>query len=125
MTVSGFGATFALACLGGALAELLKWYKLRESPRLPQYARRPLYWALTFLMIAAGGAVAVLYGTESHNAILVLQIGLSAPLVLRMLAESTLHEDEGGPPARDLPGYGMRPARTDTWTSIRQFLAAR
>lgn len=124
MTVSGFAATFGLACLGGALAELLKWYKLRESPSLPSYARSPLYWTLTLLMVLGGGGLAVLYGTDPKNAILVVQIGLSAPLLIRVLADGTLPNEPE--PRRRRPGYGMDGEReTGRWLLTRRFLAGR
>lgn len=126
MTVSGFGATFLLACAGGVLAELLRWYKLRESTELPQYLRSPFYWVLTALMVLAGGFLAVLYGTDAKNAILVVQIGLSAPLLLRVLADQSLHEAPPGREAPRVPGYGLDvPAPEDRWFRARRFLAGR
>ncbi|MGH3006114.1 MAG: hypothetical protein ACRDOS_09510 [Gaiellaceae bacterium] len=126
MTVSGFGATFLLACTGGVLAELLRWYNLREATELPQYVRSPFYWALTALMVLAGGFVAVLYGTDSKNAILVVQIGLSAPLLLRVLADQSLPEDTRGRESPRVPGYGLdAPAQPDRSLRARRFLAGR
>jgi len=121
MTVSGLGPIFLLACFGGALAELLKWYGLRESPELPVYARSPFYWALTALMVIAGGGIAVLYGTDTKNAILVVQIGLSAPLLLRALADQTLPRE---PVSRRGAGYGLR-GEDSRWLRARRFIAGR
>lgn len=126
MTVSGFGSTFLFACAGGVLAELLRWYKLREASQLPVYTRSPFYWALTLLMVLAGGFLAVLYGTESKNAILVVQIGLSAPLLLRVLADQSLPEGEGAPKPPQIPGYGLRPGTAaGRWLRTRRFLAGK
>jgi hypothetical protein len=126
MTVSGFGPTFLLACLGAALAELLRWYKLREASELPVYLRSPFYWLLTVLMMLAGGFLAVLYGTGSKNALLVVQVGLSAPLLLRVLADQTLPEAKQESLPRPVPGYGLNPGSTRSrWLQARRFLAAR
>ncbi len=80
--------SFVLGLVGGALAELLKWYQLKESPNLPEYARKPMYWVLTGLMILAGGVLVVVYGVTPSNPLLALNIGLSAPLLLKGLAAS-------------------------------------
>jgi hypothetical protein len=109
MEVSGALPIFACAAFGGGLIELLKWYQLRESPSFPAYVRSPVYWGLTIAMICAGGGLALLYGTEAKNAILVLNIGLSAPLMVKLLAESqvkTVSHDGPG-----VPGFWMRRGR--------------
>lgn len=88
MEISGFWQVFLCASFGSALMEVLKWHNLRESPNLPVYARSPLYWSLTILMIVCAGGLAVLYGITPRNAIMVLNIGLSAPLIIKTLADN-------------------------------------
>lgn len=88
MELNGFWEIFGVACLGGALLELYKWYRLRESPFMPFYARSVLYWLVTVAMIVAGGILATLYGTSDVEALLALNLGLSAPAILRTLAGS-------------------------------------
>ncbi len=120
MDISGWKAIFACACFGGMLGELLKWYQLRESDHFPQYARNIVYWAITVAMICAGGGLALLYGTEKKSAVLVMNIGLSAPLIIKVLAESKVAK---GVPNPQAPGYGMNPTRGGP--TIWRFLSGR
>lgn len=88
MIISGLFQVFLCASFGGFLAELLRWHQVRESPHYPEYARGVRYWVVTGLMIVSGGVLAVLYGTGPQSAIVVLHIGLSAPLIIKTLAET-------------------------------------
>jgi hypothetical protein len=122
MVISGFVPIFLCACFGGMLAELLNWYQRRRSAHYPSYLRRPRYWIVTVLMILAGGGLATLYGTEPKAAILVLHIGLSAPLMLKAMAETQ-------PPTRHAaiprgPGRRMDTTGNDQ-PSLVGFLAGR
>jgi hypothetical protein len=104
---------FLLGIVGGALAELLKWYQMRESPNLPVYARSPLYWIITVLMMLAGGVLALVQGVDAANPLLALNVGISAPLILKGLAAAKPPE-----PSRTTYPRGAEP-------SIIDFLAGR
>lgn len=86
MTISGILPTFLVGCFGGLLGEMVKWYQLKDSAHMPDYARNALYWIITVLMILSGGGLALLYGVDLKNALLVANIGLSAPLIIKALA---------------------------------------
>lgn len=89
MIVSGAKEIFLVGCLGGVLAEIARWFELRTSPGFPAYAREFKYWAATICMIVAGGLLAIAYGVNSKNAILIANIGVSAPLIIKGLAAAT------------------------------------
>lgn len=77
---------FLVGTLGGALGEVLKWWQLRESTNFPEYSKKPVYWIVTALMALAGGVLAWLYGIDTTKLLLALNIGISAPLILKGLA---------------------------------------
>lgn len=97
--MQGFWPIFGVGCGGALLAELARWYSLREAPTLPEYAKKLHYWLITALMIAAGGGLAIAYGFEkAQSVLLVINIGASAPLIIKALASAT-------PP--DVPHMGV------------------
>lgn len=102
---------FLLGIVGGGLAELLKWYQLRESPNLPTYATSPVYWIVTGLMILAGGVLALVQGVDATKPLLALNVGISAPLILKGLAAAAPPVEPG---VRDLG---------PSQPSVRSFLA--
>ena len=80
-------AAFIFGIVGGAFAELVGLYKLRQKPNLPLFLRSWFYWLMTILMILAGGGLAVIYNrTHALNEMLAANIGASAPLILRALS---------------------------------------
>lgn len=86
MELNGFLPIFLTGCFGGLMAESIKWYGLRENRNWPRYARTARYWIITAVMIGGGGVLACLYGVEAVNALLAVNIGASAPLIISSLA---------------------------------------
>ena len=88
--------TFLWALGGGLAAEALRWWRLVQNHRsgkslnLPAYARSPFYWALTAVIVLAGGMLAVAYVASGQrlSAVLAVNIGASAPLIIQGLAAS-------------------------------------
>ena len=119
MQIVGWLEVFATGAFGGALLELLRWWKLRESDRLPAYAKSPLYWGVTIAMILAGGGLALLYGfAEARSALIVLNLGASAPAIIGALATPRTAD------ASERVVRGVA-SQTRTVTNIRRFLAFR
>ena len=94
MQLSGMWPVFLAGSFGAGVAELLKWYGLRESDNLPRYAKSVFYWAVTGAMVVVGGALAVLYGTSEVNAILAVNIGCSAPLTIGAFSKTIPNRSE-------------------------------
>ena len=89
---------FLLGALGGALAELLKWFQLREASILPEYSKSTAYWVITVLMILSGGVLAWAYGLDASKALLAINVGITAPLIIKGLAAAV----PAAPVSRDL-----------------------
>lgn len=90
MIVEGVLPIFLCGVFGGTIGELLKWYRLRISHRLPQYIHSPFYWLMTILIIISGGVLTVLYSTEKMNAMIAVNIGLTAPLLIQNLSTTLI-----------------------------------
>jgi drug/metabolite transporter (DMT)-like permease len=100
MQLNGLWQVFLAGSFGASIAELLKWYGLRESENLPTYAKSFFYWMVTGGMVLAGGVLATLYGTSNVNAILAVNIGVSAPLTIAAFSKAApvRHEQMRGAP---------------------------
>jgi hypothetical protein len=95
MQVSGWIQVFAAGAFGGLLMEILRWWKLRESGSLPEYSHSLFYWSVTLAVIVGGGVLAVLYGIELRNALMVMNVGASAPALVGALAAPGAVESDG------------------------------
>lgn len=105
---------------GGLAGEFFKWYQLRESPNLPEYARKPMYWMITFIMVLFGGLLALLQGVEASKPWIALNIGVSAPLIFKTMASSV-------PAAGSVPEAGQRGGLDEPvkGPSVLDFIAGR
>jgi hypothetical protein len=101
---------FGLGVLGGILAEIIKWYQLRELPAPPEYLKSWFYWAVTAFMALGGGVLAVIQNIDSTKPLLALNIGISAPLILKGLAAATPIKPPEGRPG---PGKSTAPRLVD------------
>ncbi len=78
---------------GGALAEFLKLYNLRDKPKnkWPVHYFTKIYWILSIVMVLLGGVVVFWYqesGVMHINDMLAANIGATAPLIFaRVLAK--------------------------------------
>ena len=84
---------FLYGMLGGVLAELFGLFRLRQqAPKdLPIWLKSPFYWIVTILMVLAGGGLVLVYlqsGVEM-KAIVAVNIGASAPLIIGTLVAQT------------------------------------
>ncbi len=80
---------FVFGIIGGIMAEALKWYQLRESPTPPPYLKSVMYWVITVIMALIGGVLAMIENPPAAQWVLALNIGISAPLILKGLAAVT------------------------------------
>ncbi len=85
MTINGFLPVYLCGVFGAFMYELLKWYRIREKEDLPKYIKSIVYWIITILFILAGGLLATMYGIVNVNALLAVNIGISAPLIIENL----------------------------------------
>ena len=81
-------AVFFFGFVGGLAGEFINVYELRRSApqELPKYLKSGFYWFISILMACAGGGLATLYGVDEMQALLVINIGASAPLIIRSFA---------------------------------------
>lgn len=76
---------FLVGFLGGLLLEFMHWYNLRREDNFPSYVRSPFYWGLSLGMSTIGGLLALVYFGSRAQAIIVLHVGLSSPLIIQKL----------------------------------------
>jgi len=88
LALHGAFTVFVVGFAGGFLAEILALHELRHTApsSLPTYIKSKFYWVMNIIMACLGGGLALLYGFKEVNALLVVNIGASAPLIIKSLA---------------------------------------
>ncbi len=73
------------AFAGGCLGEFLTLYEeSRNDPNArKKRSRDSFYWAMSFEMALLGGAIAILYDFEKINVFAAVNIGASAPVLIK------------------------------------------
>jgi hypothetical protein len=89
MTLNTDMSVFLTGCAGGAIAEVLHWWNLRMAEQLPAYKSSPFYWAISAAMILVGGFLCWIQFGSSADALVAVQVGLGAPIVLQKLVAGT------------------------------------
>lgn len=88
--IMGLFEGFIYGVFGGVFSEVLGLFKMRReaSSLRPEWIKSPFYWIITGTMILAGGGLVFAYLESDFpmNAILALNVGASAPLILENLA---------------------------------------
>jgi len=88
LILDGFWQVFTVGCLGGVIGDLVIIFEARRD-RPPEYTKKKFYWLCVILMTLAGGVLTCFYGLHGVQAILALNIGASAPLILKSFATGT------------------------------------
>ncbi len=101
--------SFIYGVIGGVLGELLKWYSLRESPNLPTYLRSGFYWGVTFVMVLASGGLVLIQGIRPDNPWTSINVGITAPLILKGFASVLPVKPSGSGPISYSPGDKPKP----------------
>jgi len=89
MTVTGGSQVFLTGCVGGVITELLQWWNLRKSDKLPKYVRSAFYWSVTVGMVMLGGLLCWAQSGAQVDVLTGIEIGLAAPLTLQKLVAGT------------------------------------
>jgi hypothetical protein len=76
---------FGVGFLGGLIGDLVVIFGSRQY-QPPGYLKSRFYRVCVISMAAAGGLLTSLYGIHQVQALLALNIGASAPLILKALA---------------------------------------
>ena len=72
---------------GGLAAEAINWYSLRHLrlSEYPYWVKSPLYYLIAGVMIAVAAIITLAYARSGTtlNPLLAIQVGASAPLIIR------------------------------------------
>lgn len=88
LLLHGFWQVFGVGSAGGLLGDFVLIWEARTTGA-PPHTKSAFYWLCVLGMAAAGGFLTTLYGIDGVQAILALNIGMSAPLIMKTLASGT------------------------------------
>ncbi len=86
LLLHGFRQVFGVGFAGGLIGDLVLVWEARTTGAAPLYLKSAFYWACVLGMAVAGGFLSTFYGIVEVQAFLALNIGISAPLILKTLA---------------------------------------
>jgi hypothetical protein len=89
LLLHGFWQVFGVGFVGGLIGDLVLIWELRTTGSAPVYVKNRFYWVCVLGMAVAGGFLSTFYGIVEVQAFLALNIGISAPLILKTLASGT------------------------------------
>jgi hypothetical protein len=89
LLLRGFWQVFGVGFAGGLIGDLVLIWEARTTGAAPLYIKNPFYWCCVLGMAIAGGFLSTFYGIVEVQAFLALNIGISAPLILKTLASGT------------------------------------
>ena len=79
---------FAWGCFGGLGGEGIGWIEAARKNPTPLYLKTPFYWFAAIVLGLIGGFLVLAYSRDDpiKSCILCINIGASAPLIIRALA---------------------------------------
>lgn len=89
LLLHGFWQVFGVGFAGGLIGDFVLIWEARTKGSAPLYTKSFFYWVCVLGMAVAGGFLSTFYGIIEVQAFLALNIGLSAPLILKTLASGT------------------------------------
>ena len=88
---------------GGLAAEAINWYSLRhlKLSEYPYWVKSPLYYAIAVVMIFIAAVITLAYARSGTtlNPLLAIQVGASAPLIIRRGRDALATKPEPPDPA--------------------------
>ena len=87
---------FAFSCAGALGVQILHWLSVARKGRWPQCSKSTVHWLLTAGLILISGVVgAAVFHSRAFDALLAMQVGVSAPLLINQLGR-TVPTEVGG-----------------------------
>lgn len=84
---------FAFGTVGAVAVQVLHWLEVSRRGRWPKYSKNAFHWVLTFAFCVISGFIAVaFFWDRDADPLLAMQLGASAPLIIRQLGAAGLPE---------------------------------